>query len=264
MEDADYNLSFTISILGLGKKAASGDLSLVIRPKKWNKAWANPDDEDNGVDDDDLVTARIKGEGFDAVVPGSLFMSYGLCDSAATETITPVFEELGGTSYVAKFEKSEAIALIEELKRGETHPIRVTGLLDTGETFCLSYMILINGKKSGEGPLTLSIKPTTWNMAWLESDEDGEVTARIKGEDFDKIDPTSIKLEGPEGSIGALSTEFAGFSFNAIFKQSAAIALIPNPSTLTSYEVRITGTLTDGTPLPATLSFEVDIRKKKE
>ncbi len=191
-------------------------------------------------------------------------MSYGLCDSAASETIAPVFEELGGTSYVAKFEKSEAIALIEDLKRGDTHLIRVTGQLATGETFCLSYLILINGKKSGEGPLTLTIKPTTWNMAWLESDEDGEVTARIKGEDFDKIDSTSIRLEGPAGSIEPQSTEFAGFSFNAKFKQSAAIALIPNTPTLTSYEVKITGYLTDGTPLPSTVSFVVNIKKKKE
>jgi len=64
--------------------------------------------------------------------------------------------------------------ICDNLKLGEMHGYRVTGQLATGETFCLSYLILINGKKSGEGPLTLTIKPTTWNMAWLESDEDGE------------------------------------------------------------------------------------------
>ncbi len=265
LEEEELNLPFTISILG--KKPPAGDLNLRIRPKKWNRAWANPDDEDNGIGDDDLITARIKGEGFDEVVPGSLLMSYGTCDSPASDTIFPVFEELGGTSYVAKFTKSDAIGLIEDPKRGQRHPIQVTGQLSSnGETvtFCLSYLILIHGKKSGEGPLTLEIKPKTWNMAWLESDEDGDVTARIKGEDFEKIDPATIWLVGPEGSIAPQVTEFAGFSFNAKFKQSAAIALIPNSPTQTSYDVQIIGFFKDGTtPLPATLTCEVGVKKKK-
>jgi hypothetical protein len=257
----DVTLPFMITILG--KKPLTTDLYLVIRPKKWNKAWANADDEDNGMDDEDLITARINGEGFDDIVPGSLLMSYGTCEDPLSDTIAPYFEELGGISYVGKFKKSEAIALIEEPRRGDMHPIRVTGQLEGGGTFCLSYMILIVGKKSGEGPLTLIIRPKNWNMAWLESDEEGEVTARIKGADFDKIDPGTIQLVGPGGSISPLTTEFAGFAFIAKFRQSDAIGLIPNPPTQNRYDLSITGALTDGTPLPGTLTFSVNVKAKK-
>ncbi len=256
----DVIIPFMITILG--KKSLPSDLYLVIRPKKWNKAWANGDD-DNGMDDDDLITARISGEGFEDIVPGSLLMSYGTCEDPPSDTIAPYFEELGGISYVGKFEKSEAIALIEDPRRGDMHPIRVTGQLEGGETFCLSTMILIVGKKSGEGPLTLAIRPKNWNMAWLDSDEEGEVTARIKGMDFEKIDPGTVQLVGPEGAISPQSTEFAGFAFMAKFMQSAAIGLIPNPPTQKRYELSITGAFTDGTPLPGTLTFSVNVKAKK-
>ncbi len=257
----DVTIPFMITILG--KKSFTSDLYLVIRPKKWNKSWANGDDEDNGMDDDDLITARINGEGFEDIVPGSLLMSYGTCEDPPSETISPYFEELGGISYVGKFKKSEAIALIEEPRRGDMHPIRVTGQLEGGDTFCLSYMILIVGKKSGEGPLTLVIRPKNWNMAWLESDEDGEVTARIKGFNFENIDPGTIQLVGPGGAISPQTTEFAGFAFMAKFKQSDAIGLIPNPPTLNSYVLSITGELTDSTLLPSTLICSVNVKAKK-
>jgi hypothetical protein len=138
----------------------------------------------------------------------------------------------------------------------------VTGELTDSTPFNLTFWITISGKKSGEGLLTLVIKPKKWNMAWAD-DGDGEVTARIKGEDFDKIDTTQpIQMRGPSGTpINRIGTELAGFSFIAKFSQSQAIALIPVPPE-NKYEIFVGFYLTDGTYRE--LSYWVSIKGKKK
>lgn len=225
------------------KGESSGPLQVEIRPDKWNIAW---------VDSIDEVTARFSGEGFEDIDPSTLRMTCGSClEPGELVEIGPPFEwEVGGVSSVAKFLQSEAIRLLADPKRDETYTINVTGAMSSGAPLeNLSDEITIVGKKSGEGPLSLEIKPKQWNMAWANGDDgDGEVTARITGEDFDDIDTDMpILMSGPVGTpISPISTEFGGFFFIAKFSQSQAIALIPDPPLANSYNITVSFYLTDG------------------
>ena len=243
------------SITIVGEKPVEADLSLEIKPSKWNIAW---------VDSVDEMSAHISGDGFDNIKPGIIKMSCALCfEPGDLIEISPSFEELGGSSYVAKFLQSEAIRLFKDPKRDETYDVKVAGEFnDSTPPFELIYTIAIIGKKSGVGPLTLEIKPDKWNMAWANGDEDGEVTARIKGEDFDKIDSATVSMSGPAGSpLTPDSTEIAGLSLMAKFSQSNAITLIPNSPLASSYDINVAGTLEDGTPFG--LTYTVDVKAKK-
>jgi hypothetical protein len=255
---SDFDPPLIATIVVVGKKSLAGDLSLVIRPKKWNIAWGNGDDSES------VVTARISGEGFKDINPDTVEMDYPV------GTLGPIFPiplsyEFGGVSFVIKFTQSDAISLIPDPKRGDTYEIHVRGnLTDAIATpFDLTFWITISGKKSGKGPLTLEIKPKKWNMAWAENG-DGEVTARIKGEDFDKIDTAQpIQMRGPFGTpINRIGTELAGFSFIAKFSQSQAITLIPVPPEENKYEIFVSFYLTGGTSHE--LSYWVSIKGKKK
>jgi len=129
------------NIFVVGKKSLAGDLSLVIRPKKWNIAWGN--DEGNN---DGEVTARISGEGFQDIDPASVQMAY---PDGGLPPINPIpgSYEFGGVSFVIKFNQSDAIGLIPDPKNGDSSTIHVTGSLSDGTTFNLPDKITIKGKK---------------------------------------------------------------------------------------------------------------------
>lgn len=157
----------------------------------------------------------------------------------------------------------DAISLIPGPKRGDVCETFVTGNFTEGTPFELTDTITISGKKSGEHPLTLEMKPSRWNLSWAKGDDgDGEVTARIAGEDFDKIDLTQpIKMSGPvETPIDPIGSEMAGFSFIAKFSQSQAITLVPNPPLQNSCNIAASSCLPDGTH--HVLSCSVPIKGK--
>ncbi len=233
-------------------------LKVEIQPNKWNIAW---------VDSLDEVTARFSGEGFEEINPLTLQMSCGSCtEPGELDVISPYEWELGGVSFVAKFHQSEAIRLLADPKRDETYTINVTGAMNSVTPLeNLSDEITIVGKKSGEGELSLEIKPKQWNIAWANGDDgDGEVTARITGEAFDEIDTArDILMSGKVGTpISTISTEVGGFSFIAKFSQSQAITLVHNPPLQDSYNITVSFYLTDGTH--HVLSCSVPIKGKKK
>jgi hypothetical protein len=228
----------------------------VIRPKKWNIAWGNGDDSES------VVTARISGEGFQDIDPASVQMAYpdGLLPSISP---IPGSYEFGGVSFVIKFNQSDAIGLILDPKRGDTHLIHVTGNLTTDPTpFDLPYLITISGKKSGEGILTLEIKPKKWNMAWAENG-DGEVTARIKGAGFEDVVFSSLWMVGPGGSVQPDDYEIGGFTYIAKFSQSKAISIIPDAKNGDSHPILVNGSLSDGTTT-FSLPYTITIKGKKK
>ncbi len=241
------------NIIVVGKKYLGGDLSLVIRPKKWNIAWVN-DEGDN--DSENVVTARISGEGFQDIDPTTVQMAY---PDDGLPSISPIPDsyEFGGVSFVTKFNQSDAIGLILDPKRGDNCTILVTGNLSRGTPFEVWDTITISGKKFGQGLLTLEIKPTKWNTAWAENG-DGEVIARIKGEGFEDIIYSSLCMVGPGGSVQPDDYEIGGFTYIAKFSQSKAISIISNPKNGDSPTIYVTGNLSDGTTfnLPATITIK--------
>lgn len=244
----------TDKIIIVGQKTRGGELSLVIRPKKWNKAWVNSSGE---------VHAKISGEGFDTIDPSTVKMV-----GPEGAEISLYTHEVGGFHFMAKFYKKDAIGLILNPKRGDIHDIQVTGTYtsETGEikSFQLTDSIIIVGKKSGEGDLSLEIKPDKWNVSWAESSE--EVTARISGEGFDSIDFGSVVMAGPGGTANPFNYEIAGFKFVAKFYKSKAISIILDPKSGDRHNIQVTGNYTNenGETVSFQLTDEITIVGKKE
>ncbi len=121
----------------VGRKQEAGELTLEIRPDKWNRAWASADEND------DTVTAHISGEGFDKIkiTPAHPFQMRG----PARTPIAPISAELAGFSFIAKFSKSQAITLIPN-PPAASYQILVTFYLGDGTYHELSNWIAIRGK----------------------------------------------------------------------------------------------------------------------
>lgn len=222
-------------------RPSSGDLALEIRPDKWNAAWK--DSEDDGD-----VLAKISGAGFETIEAASVKMI------GPEGEIRPYDFDIGDTFFIAKFLQSEAIGLIEKPKAGEIYEIRVQGEFEAG-AFDLSAVITIVGRPPSSGPLTLAVRPDKWNPAWKNGD--GEVLAQISGEDFETIQPGTVKMIGPEGEIEPRSFDVGGMFFMAKFSQSEAIGLIKDPKAGESHVIQVTGVLEDETifTLSATIAI---------
>jgi hypothetical protein len=107
------------------------DLVLDIDPHKWNTNWA----KSNG-----YVTVRIRGEGFDTIVPGATSMSYN-----GGPPIYPSSDGIYGSSYSAKFNKKDAIGLFTAPKKGDVYSVDVTVQFDDSSTQTFPYPIEIVG-----------------------------------------------------------------------------------------------------------------------
>lgn len=275
-----FCLDYEITIIG---KKDEVDMALVIRPKKWNIAWADGDINYGGDDGDDdgdgLITARISGTKFEDIELGTVSMDYGACsdgDTGVLEAVHPVSEQMGGSAYISKFNQSEAISLIQGLKTGETHYIHVTGNLVGGGSFCLDFLITLTGKKSEDEGFSLDMKPDKWDMSWadsasitLDAGDDGFVRARIRGEGFENIDPTTVVMScascvesGELSVISPTEHEFGGASFVAKFLKSEAIQLIKDPERGETHVIQVSGKLKDGASFETTDTIEIKGKKK--
>jgi hypothetical protein len=239
LEEGTFDLSAVITIVG--DRKSTGDLALEIRPDRWNAAWKNSDEDGD-------VLAKISGAGFDTIEAASVKMV------GPEGEIAPYDFDIGDTFFIAKFLQSEAIGLIEKPKAGETYEIRVQGEFEAG-SFDLSAVITIVGRPPSSGPLTLAVRPDKWNPAWKNGD--GEVLAQISGEDFETIQPGTVKMIGPEGEIEPRSFDVGGMFFTAKFSQGEAIGLIKDPKAGESHVIQVTGVLEDETTF--TLSATITI-----
>lgn len=278
MDGEDFCLDHEITIIG---KKDEVDLSLVIRPKKWNISWVNGETSfisgDGDDDGDGLITVRISGIKFEDIEPG-ISMDYGSCqvgDASVLAAIPAVSEQMGGNAYIAKFDKIQAIGLIPELIAGETHYIHVTGNLADDGQFCLDFMITLVGKKLVEDELTLDIKPDKWDLSWadgasitLDAGDDGFIRARIRGEGFENIDPSTVRMscascDGDSSEIEPIEHEFGGSSLVVKFLKSDAIGLIPDPKRGEVYIILVSGQFNNDTnTFEATDSIQIKGKKK--
>jgi hypothetical protein len=242
-DGTSFELTDTVIIAG---KKSEGDLFLEIEPHKWNTSWVNSEG---------VVTAKITGEGFDRINPDTVKMIGPEGDEIPFQSY-----EIAGNCFMAKFLKKDALSIIPEPVSGDIHEIQVIGALSDGESFELTEVIIIAGKKS-EGELSLVINPGKWNTDWEESSD--EVTAKITGEGFDEIDPGSVKMIGPEGDeIAPFSYEAGEDSFIAEFYRKDALSLIPDPKPKDSYVIQVTGTFDDG--IGFTLKYTISIVGSKK
>lgn len=139
--------SFCLSAsITLVSEEAEGELSLKIKPDKWNLAWANDEDGEEDEDDEDeeenMVRAIISGDRFDEIDPDTIEISGP--EGSTVDEMETEFEE---DSFIVKFSKKKAIALIPDPEKGYHYSIFVSGSLTDGTSFALSDSIEIKGKK---------------------------------------------------------------------------------------------------------------------
>ena len=120
-----------IEIVGKKSEEEEEALAMDISPDKWNTNWV----KSNG-----YVTVRFRGEGFDEIVPGATSMTYN------SGSATLISDGIHGSSYSAKFNKKEAIALFGDLQEN-TYSVDVTVQFDNGSTLTETYPIAIVGSK---------------------------------------------------------------------------------------------------------------------
>jgi hypothetical protein len=226
----------------------SEDLKLEIRPKKWNIDWVNSVDEGH---------ARIYGAGFDTITSVVITGPTGI-GILVTRT------EIGGVYYKAFFNQSEAIAAIPDPARGDFHEITVAVTHGTG-TENLTYSIEIVGAKSDpeepEEDLALDINPQKWNTNWNKSN--GYVTARFRGEGFDRIVTGTTLMSYNGGTpISPFRDSISGDSYSAKFYKKDAIALFTEPKKGDFFTVDVTVHLDGGTTL--TLPYTIEIIGSKK
>jgi hypothetical protein len=118
----------------IGKKG-NVDLRALVIPKNWKLNWT----ENEGA-----VRVKIKGTGFDTVVPGSLVIAGGGGE------IAPYTTSLKDSYFDALFYRKDAIGLFPDAEAGDKVEIQVKGSLDNGDTFSLDFSIKIKGKKKKE------------------------------------------------------------------------------------------------------------------
>jgi len=158
--DQAFCLEYTVTVVSDEEEEEDEEpnLTLEIKPKKWNLAWANnsivadndegDDEEDNNdKDEDEVVTATIKGQGFEDIDQDSVSMS--CTEPGVLAEISPVEYEFGEKSFKAKFPQDQAIKLINDPQPGNKYTIVVSGQLN-GSSFNLSYEITIHGKKKDD------------------------------------------------------------------------------------------------------------------
>lgn len=129
-------LTYTIEIVGAKPEPDDPaepevDLTMDISPDQWNTNWT----KSNG-----YVTVRIRGVGFDEILPGVTIMNYN-----GGPPISPYQDGIQGSSYSAKFHKKDAIALFADPKKGDAYSVDVTVQFSSSTTLTMSYTISIVG-----------------------------------------------------------------------------------------------------------------------
>ncbi|MGQ9672811.1 MAG: hypothetical protein ACUVV5_06725 [Candidatus Aminicenantales bacterium] len=237
------------------------DLSVLIQPSVWNTNWEHSEG---------LVTVRVFGPGFEAIDPKTLRM----VGPGGDKTGEPILAETGPFFVMAKFSQSEAISILPDPKPGQTYDIQVIWGNGAGQKASegLSFPIRIVGRERQIGELTLEIRPDQWNLAWANSTQDDGaevVVARISGQGFSSIVPNSVKMDYPDGHLGPIfpipnSSEVGGFFLVVKFTQKSAISLIPTPKKGDSYEIHVSGQLTDGKTFDLTDRIQILGKKSAE
>ncbi|GEM_PF-3264891 len=135
-----------------------------------------------------------------------------------------------------------------------------------GETFKLSTSSRKAEQNESQSELRVDILPFRWNLNWEKSS--GLVTVRLSGEGFEKVDPFSLRMRGPEGSEtgGPVRAEKYPFFLMGKFLKREALAIIPEAEAGRSYQVQVTGKYEDGLEIAEELYDTVTIvgRKQRE
>ena len=100
------------------------------------------------------------------------------------------------------------------------------------------------------GPLTLAVDPDEWRLEWGNGSRSGSGGAnlriRIRGSGARQVNPSTVRLSGPLGTITPVGTD-VGEDFEAEFSKIAAIGLIAPESAGGTVLITVDLELMDGT-----------------
>lgn len=229
-------------------KKFTGALQVQIQPKKWNLNW---------VDSEDEVSAKISGDGHDTIHKDSVEI-FGPDGIRKIEDTNLVFE-IGGTYFMAKFPKKDAIGLIDGPLTGMEYEITVKGT-DSEGSFELMDTIEIVGKMPRDGEeLSIQVNPTKWNTNWEKSS--GTVMVKFWGDGYDLINPDTVEMVGPDnsGAVGMITPVASNLTDDHLivkFSKKQALGIIPEPTPGVKHTIRITNGPNDS----ITFNFEYAIK----
>lgn len=208
---------------------SDGDLSLAIKPGKWNLDWEESEDD---------VSASLSGQGYDTILETSVEV-FGPDGIRKIDNADLVIN-MGGKYFKAVFSQKNAIGLIDSPVSGAEYPIKVTGTYGEGEPFELYDTILILGKYCKDTEeLAAQINPPKWNVNWKKSS--GTMMVKFWGDGYNQIDPAAVKLIGPGGDEDASdSANLTDDHLIVKFDKSQVITLIPDPKAGDKHPIVVT------------------------
>lgn len=198
------------------------DLSLEIQPRSWNLEW----EHSSGT-----VSALIRGAGFERIDLGSIVLV-----GTSGDELEPASVRRQGNHVRARFDKTDALATLDDPEAGEMHDVIIRLLVDEEEMDLTFAVRIVGPEDDDEGdeeeeetePLSLEIQPRSWNTNWDRSS--GTVSAFIRGDAIDEIDLDSILLVGTSGDeLAPASVGRQGNNVRARFGQADAFATLDDP-----------------------------------
>ncbi|MFX0200828.1 MAG: hypothetical protein ACFFCW_32305 [Candidatus Hodarchaeota archaeon] len=218
-------------------KKFTGALQVQIQPKKWNLNWV-----DSEINDEDVVIAKISGDGHELIKPGSVKLI------GPDDEIGSYDEDVGGTYFIAKFHQSDAIGIINDPMPGMEYGIKVEYEKDN-QTLYLPpeedefIMIEILGKMPRDSEeLSIQVNPTKWNTNWDKSS--GTIMVKFWGGEYDLINPADVMMIGPD-DFGVIfpvpgASNLTDDQLIVKFLMKEAISIIPEPTPGDKHKIRIT------------------------
>jgi len=177
-------------------------------------------------------------------------LSFTLDDGTTVVTNDTTWWDSGGD--IASFG-----ALMTAFGAGAT--IHAEGRVFTFEGALLATVVkLESAEVAGDvSLLTLSFDPDKWSLGWVDNGNQGQgnsaIQARIANGPFASVLPSSIEMEGPDGTVTPFGWELEpGERFEAKFTKSQAISVATSVPAGESVEITVRGTLFDGTPFELT------------
>ena len=153
---------------------------------------------------------------------------------------------------------------------GSTEEIRVTFELTAGDIVVLVDMQRAmeddnsddgsSDDNSDDAGLEMELDPDNWCPEWANgsNSDDDPVFATLKGDLIHEVDLGSITLVGPSGiEITPASVDLKEDRIEVVFDNSAVIGIVPGVPEGERAEVRLAGTLADGTSWELTESIRI-------
>lgn len=109
--------------------------------------------------------------------------------------------------------------------------------------------------------LDLRFSRAKWSLGWIDNGSLGQgnsaIEAYIDDGPFALIDPDSVEMEGPDGTVAPFDTRFDADRFVARFTKAQVISVATGVPPGDTTEVIVRGTVLDGTPFELVAEIEI-------